>query len=85
MPGMNRKGPSGNGPLTGRQQGLCRQNGSKAVVQPEQERPAGQEQNQATDEGRMAGQGLGQGSGRGQGRGLGRSGRGGGQRRSGRR
>lgn len=85
MPGMNRKGPLGNGPLTGRQQGLCRQNGSKATGQLQQQRATDQEQNQATGQGRMTRQGLEQGSGRGQGKGLGRSGRGGGQRRSGRR
>jgi hypothetical protein len=65
MPGMNGKGPLGNGPLTGGQRGKCKQTGTA--------KPDNQPQAVPTDA--VPGQGQGQGLGRGQG-GAGRCGAG---------
>ena len=35
MPGMNGKGPLGNGPLTGGQRGVCKQTGTDKTDQPQ--------------------------------------------------
>ena len=83
MPGMNEKGPLGNGPLTGGKRGVCKRTGIANSDQP---------QDATTDAFPGQGQGQGQGLGRGQGgggrcgAGLGRkSGGGQGQERGGNR
>ena len=72
MPGMDGRGPSGKGPLTGGQRGVCKQTGTGKINLPQD----------ATDElvplqgqgiGRCRG-GAGRGVGNGQGRGRGRGG-----------
>ena len=66
MPGMNGKGPLGNGPRSGGQRGVCKQTGTTPPDQP---------QDTPTDAIPGQGQGQGQGLGRGQG-GAGRCGTG---------
>jgi hypothetical protein len=66
MPGMNRRGPEGDGPMSGRGQGRCNPSnrGSNNF-----DAPAGRGANAPfrPDAGRGLGQGQGQGMGRGQG------------------
>jgi len=53
MPGMNGKGPLGNGPRSGRQHGVCKQTGIA--------KPYGQPKDATTDATQVQGQGLGHG------------------------
>jgi hypothetical protein len=68
MPGMNGKGPLGNGPLTGGQRGVCTQTGTDKTAQPQGAtvgvlpRPQGQGLGRCQG---GAGRGLGKGKGRG--------------------
>jgi hypothetical protein len=68
MPGFDRKGPEGKGPMTGRKMGYC--GGNK----PDTDVPRGRGfgRGEGFGAGRGLGRGLGRGFGRGQGRGLGR-------------
>ena len=77
MPGMNGKGPLGNGPQTGGQRGVCKQTGA---VAPDQ--PPGAAVDAVPDQGQTQGLGRCQG---GAGRGGGRCGGGKGQGGSGKR
>lgn len=72
MPGMNGKGPSGKGPLTGGQRGVCIKNGIDKTNLPEGT-TADAAPLQGQGMGRCRG-GAGRGDGKGQGRGQGRSG-----------
>jgi hypothetical protein len=66
MPGLNRKGPNGEGAMTGRRMGRCNpENRDKTVEEIAQNREV------ATEKGRGFGMGLGHRHGAGQGRGLG--------------
>ena len=58
MPGLNRTGPLGEGPMTGRKQGRCNPNNRKSVYEAK-DRP-------------LTGRGLGLGKGRMRGRGKGK-------------
>lgn len=74
MPGMNGKGPLGNGPLTGGMRGVCNQTGiDKADQTQSQTATVNVIPGQGRGLGRCQG-GTGRGQGRGQGRGLGRGG-----------
>ena len=84
MPGFDRKGPSGEGPMTGRAMGRCTNKGEIPTDSVDQTSLQGQNSNQANQNGQNGlGQRLGRGlsrMGRGLGRGLGlRRGRGAGQ------
>jgi hypothetical protein len=71
MPGLNHKGPMGNGPMTGRKMGKCTNFGAgKKSSTEETER----ENSTMTSKGRGMGRGLGRGQG-GQGMGMGRKNR----------
>ena len=75
MPGFNQKGPTGQGPMTGRKMGRCANFGAGRNNQstPENEN-TGNPTNDFTPgqgAGRVAGQGAGRGMGRGTGRGKG--------------
>ncbi len=72
MPGMNGKGPLGNGPLTGGQRGVCNQSGTDKTDQA-QDATVGVVPRQGRGLGRCQG-GAGRGAGKGQGRGQGRGG-----------
>jgi hypothetical protein len=66
MPGLNRKGPNGEGAMTGRRMGRCNpENRDKTVEEIALNREV------ATEKGRGFGMGLGHRHGAGQGRGLG--------------
>lgn len=66
MPGLNHKGPMGNGPMTGKKMGKCTQFGSKAIEKKE-ETPTDQQSMVGRGEGQRKGFARGQ-----QGRGMGR-------------
>ncbi len=73
MPGMNRKGPEGKGPNTGRGLGKCTTNEEIETQETEvEERPG---RGMAHRRGFGGGRGMGRGQGPGQGRGQGRGGR----------
>lgn len=66
MPGLNRKGPNGEGAMTGRRMGRCNpENRGKTVEEIAQNREM------ATEKGKGLGLGLGHRYGTGQGKGLG--------------
>ncbi len=64
MPGLNKQGPAGTGPMTGRQRGLCLRTEKQPFVSGESILGRGM--------GRCRGLGLGQGQGSGRGLGMGR-------------
>ncbi len=69
MPGLNRKGPNEEGPMTGRKMGHCNpENKGKSDAEILQNRDTSVQQGQNTG----SGQGLGRGQGMGRGQGLGR-------------
>ncbi|MBC8366009.1 DUF5320 family protein [bacterium] len=68
MPGLNRKGPEGKGPRTGRGRGRCNGEESKEQETSETEFWPGRVRNRR----RGMGRGLGRGQGAGMGRGYGR-------------
>jgi hypothetical protein len=79
MPGLDRTGPEGKGPRTGRQMGKCappgnqKERGKNDDNAPVQEPPTmDPEEFEGKGFGRLAGRGLGRGAGRGTGRGMGR-------------
>ncbi|NJK96090.1 MAG: DUF5320 domain-containing protein [Bacteroidales bacterium] len=68
MPGLNKKGPIGDGPMTGRRMGRCNpENRGKTDEEIMQSRDV-----ESPGQGQIFGHGLGRGRGRGFGRGLGR-------------
>jgi len=77
MPGFNRKGPEGEGPMTGRKQGRCSGNNvsdnSVGMGQRNRFRNTEESRGQGRGAGNMdgRGRGLGRGAGRGLGRGRG--------------
>lgn len=76
MPGMNRKGPLGDGPLSGGQRGVCNQPETDKTAQPQNNTMGvvlGQGRGLGPRQGGM-GRGAGKGQGRGQRRGQGRGG-----------
>jgi hypothetical protein len=72
MPGMNGKGPLGNGPLTGGQRGVCKQTENDKTDQP-QDAAVNVVSGKGRGWGRCQG-GAGRGAGKDQGRGRGRGG-----------
>ena len=79
MPGLDRTGPEGKGPRTGRQMGRCAPPGNQKEHTKNQDLPPRKESPVQDPEdfeeggvGRFAGRGLGRGTGRGTGRGMGR-------------
>jgi len=71
MPNLNRRGPEGEGPMTGRKMGRCNpDNKGKTNEQIMQERGASNSTN--TNQSQRLGEGLGNGLGRGLCKGLGR-------------
>lgn len=72
MPGMNGKGPLGNGRLGGRQRGVCNQPEKDSTDQP-QDTAVDAVPGQGRGLGRCQG-GMGRGAGKGQGKGQGRGG-----------
>ncbi len=67
MPGLNSKGPNGEGPMTGRRMGRCKS--SNILPATEQEQSAEVDNRPRVGGGRGAGKGVGRGVGRGAGRG----------------
>jgi len=79
MPGLDRTGPEGKGPRTGRQMGRCAPPENQKERVKNQDNATGQESAAQDPEdfegggfGRFAGRGFGRGTGRGTGRGMGR-------------
>lgn len=71
MPGLDRKGPEGEGPMTGRRMGRCTNFGDALKDKDTTDNPNAENQ-QTGWFGRGLGRGFGRGRGRGSGRGFGR-------------
>lgn len=77
MPGLNHKGPTGQGPMTGRRMGRCTNFGTNLKKHPEtdNEIPENKITENPSESMPGRGMGMGRGFGRGRGRGLGRQNR----------